>query len=878
MAQDSDFLSLSYTPKNVEAKWIKDSNQNQKNDSSEIFSIAIPPPNVTGNLHLGHALNTTIQDILIKFNSLKGSKTLWSLGTDHAGIATQLLVEKSLISKGVDPKEIKRDELLSHIWKWKEENGGNIINQLKTLGLSCDWDNPKFTLDEDLVDSVNEAFIRLFEKGLIYQEETLVNWDTKLKTAISDLEVVSENRKSKMYYFKYPLNNSKEHMIVSTTRPETVFGDVALAVNPDDKLNSQYIGQKVSSPFNGQLLDIISDEYADLSKGSGVVKITPGHDFNDYEIAKKNNLNIVNILNDDGTLNNSVPVEFRNLTVLAARTKVLDLMDDLDLFIKEEVVDNTIPIGDRSGEVVEPLLKKQWFLDVKGMAKKSIKAVEDGDINFKPKFWENTFFEWMNKIQPWCISRQIIWGHQIPIWSSDDGKMVAARNPDDANKKFYKLYKKKMKLTQDINVLDTWFSSSLWPFSTLGWPNETKEYNEFFPTSLLVTGFDIIFFWVSRMIMMSLELTEKVPFKTVYIHNLIRDKKGEKMSKTKGNVVDPLDLIGEHGTDSLRFFLASSITPHSDIKLSNTSLNPYTNYMNKIWNACKFILINNDEELEDVNAKAENFYDSWIAEKFNILLEKYRHHLDECEVEKAAYLLYHFFWDDYCDWYIEVTKISFFDKSAECSSNTRSIMKNIFISYLNLLYPICPLISLELNNQLQNKTSNANFTKLPDKIEIDYNGNFSKQFKIIQDLTVGIRSLRKNLMISPSEKIDCFYSLNDEDDSFISANTNFILKLGNISSLSNINESSDLQFISTITDSGTISFIKESNIDFTAQINKLKKDLISLDKSLALSNSKLKNRGFTSSAPEDVIKVEEKKVSKFTNDIDKIKDLLNQLS
>lgn len=878
MAQDSDFLSLSYTPKNVEAKWIKDSNQNQKNDSNEIFSIAIPPPNVTGNLHLGHALNTTIQDILIKFNSLKGSKTLWRLGTDHAGIATQLLVEKSLISKGVDPKEIKRDELLSHIWKWKEENGGNIINQLKTLGLSCDWDNPKFTLDEDLVDSVNEAFIRLFEKGLIYQEETLVNWDTKLKTAISDLEVVSENRKSKMYYFKYPLNNSKEHMIVSTTRPETVFGDVALAVNPDDKLNSQYIGQKVSSPFNGQLLDIISDEYADLSKGSGVVKITPGHDFNDYEIAKKNNLNIVNILNDDGTLNNSVPVEFRNLTVLDARTKVLDLMDDLDLFIKEEVVDNTIPIGDRSGQVVEPLLKKQWFLDVKGMAKKSIKAVEDGDINFKPKFWENTFFEWMNKIQPWCISRQIIWGHQIPIWSSDDGKMVAARNPDDANKKFYKLYKKKMKLTQDINVLDTWFSSSLWPFSTLGWPNETKEYNEFFPTSLLVTGFDIIFFWVSRMIMMSLELTEKVPFKTVYIHNLIRDKKGEKMSKTKGNVVDPLDLISEHGTDSLRFFLASSITPHSDIKLSNTSLNPYTNYMNKIWNACKFILINNDEELEDVNAKAENFYDSWIAEKFNILLEKYRHHLDECEVEKAAYLLYHFFWDDYCDWYIEVTKISFFDKSAEGSSNTRSIMKNIFISYLNLLYPICPLISLELNNQLQNKTSNANFTKLPDKIEIDYNGNFSKQFKIIQDLTVGIRSLRKNLIISPSEKIDCFYSLNDEDDSFISANTNFILKLGNISSLSNINESSDLQFISTITDSGTISFIKESNIDFTAQINKLKKDLISLDKSLALSNSKLKNRGFTSSAPEDVIKVEEKKVSRFTNDIDKIKDLLNQLS
>ena len=481
-------------------------------------------------------------------------------------------------------------------------------------------------------------FIRLYDKGLIYQEKTLINWDPKLKTAISDLEVISKKKKSSLYYFKYFLDNSDSFIIVSTTRPETVFGDVAVAINPKDEKNIKYADMFIKSPFNNRPIKIIVDEYADLTKGSGAVKITPAHDFNDYDIAIKHNLPFINILNDDGTLNDEVPKNFRNLKILDAREKVLAFMSEIDIFVKEEKIDNTIPVGDRSGEVVEPLLKNQWFLDVKEMANKSSLAVEKGEVEFKPKFWENTFFEWMNKIQPWCISRQIIWGHRIPVWHSDDNRSVAAHNLDEANVKFLEKYQEEKQLNQDPDVLDTWFSSSLWPFSTLGWPNETIEYKRYFPTSLLVTGFDIIFFWVARMIMMSLELTGQIPFKLIYIHNLIRDKKGDKMSKTKGNVINPLDLIEEYGTDSLRLFLSSNISPHSDIKLSPNSLDPYKNFMNKIWNAAKFINLNFEAE---GNSKEDSFFDAWICNEFNILLDNYSQHIENCEVEKASYELYH---------------------------------------------------------------------------------------------------------------------------------------------------------------------------------------------------------------------------------------------
>ena len=875
MSESSNFQLERYSAKKLEDKWtncIIESNSNSNSDKS--YSISIPPPNVTGNLHLGHALNTTIQDIFIKFYSLKGLDTSWALGTDHAGIATQLLVEKSLVKKGIDSKALKRDELLSHIWKWKDENGEDILNQLKVLGLNCNWDNPKFTLDDDMSKAVNEAFIRLYDKGLIYQEKTLINWDPKLKTAISDLEVISQKKKSSLYYFKYFLDNSDSFIIVSTTRPETVFGDVAVAINPKDEKNIKFAGMVIKSPFNNRSIKIIVDEYADLTKGSGAVKITPAHDFNDYDIAIKHNLPFINILNDDGTLNDDVPKNFRNLKTIDAREKVLAFMSDIDIFVKEEKIDNTIPVGDRSGEVVEPLLKNQWFLDVKEMANKSSSAVEKGEVEFKPKFWENTFFEWMNKIQPWCISRQIIWGHRIPVWHSDDNRSVAAHNLDEAKVKFLEKYQEKKELNQDPDVLDTWFSSSLWPFSTLGWPNETIEYKRYFPTSLLVTGFDIIFFWVARMIMMSLELTGQIPFKLVYIHNLIRDKKGDKMSKTKGNVINPLDLIEEYGTDSLRLFLSSNISPHSDIKLSPNSLDPYKNFMNKIWNAAKFINLNFESE---GNSKEDSFFDAWICNEFNILLDNYSQHIENCEVEKASYELYHFFWDDFCDWYIEIAKISYLNNKDDELLNTKFRMKQVFCMYLNLLYPFAPFISLELHDVLNKDGKGNKFNTLPKKLEFNYSEDFNKQIKQIKELTIGIRSLRKNLEIKPNEKIKSYYSLSTSNDELSNESKNLISGLCNLESLNLLDDNSQNPLISNVTPSGTVAFLKTNNVDFSVQIKKLNKDLLSLQKILELSNSKLKNKGFLDSAPINIVSEEKNKVKETILLIEEVKNLIAQL-
>ena len=875
MTESIDFQSQKYSAKKLEDNWAEEvTKKNSIVNTDETYSISIPPPNVTGNLHLGHALNTTVQDIFIKFYSLKGFETSWSLGTDHAGIATQLLVEKSLAKKGIDPKQLSRDELLDYIWKWKDENGEDILRQLKILGLNCNWESPKFTLDDDMSQAVSEAFIRLYDKGLIYQEKTLINWDPKLKTAISDLEVISKKKKSKLYYFKYFIENSDLYIVVSTTRPETVFGDVAVAVNPKDEVNVHYIGKNIKSPFTGELIRIISDEYADVTKGSGAVKITPAHDFNDYGIAKKHNLPFINILNDDGTLNDNVPEDFRGLQINKAREKVVDYMNQLGIFVKEEVIDNTIPVGDRSGEVVEPLLKNQWFLDVAEMAKKSSAAVKEGELEFKPKFWENTFFEWMNKIQPWCISRQIIWGHRIPVWHSECGKSVAAHNLEDAKEKFYKKYAEEKELIQDSDVLDTWFSSSLWPFSTLGWPIETKEFNKFFPTSLLVTGFDIIFFWVARMIMMSLELTGKVPFKLIYIHNLIRDKQGQKMSKTKGNVVDPLDLIQEYGTDSLRLFLSSSISPHSDIKLSPNSLEPYKNFMNKVWNAGKFIHIN-----MEVGAELENdsFFDAWICHRFNNLLDNYHKHIENCEIEKASYDLYHFFWDEFCDWYIEISKISFLNKEYENILNTKFRMRQIFNLYLNLLYPFAPFISLELRNVFYKDQKDKKFKSLPKKVEINYSGDFNMEIKLIKDLTIGIRSLRKNLLVKPAEKIICYYNLTSDNNAFVQSNITLFKSLCNLESLVMLDKESPQSLISNLTPSGSVAFLKTDDVDFSPQIKKLEKDLSVLEKSLKISESKLENSGFLDSAPSNIIEDEKVKVKKTLTSIEEIKNLILQL-
>ena len=556
-----------------------------KNKKNKKFVIVIPPPNVTGSLHMGHALNNSIQDLLIRYHRNKGIETLWQPGTDHAGIATQLVVEKQLNEKSIKKQDLGRNKFINEIWKWKRKSGNAITLQLKKLGSSCDWSRERFTMDKGLSQAVTKVFVELYNNKLIYKDLKLTNWDPKLKTAISDLEVNQKDVNGKLYYIKYYLEGSNDFLVIATTRPETLFGDTAVAINPSDERYLKYLGKKIKIPISNRLVEIISDEYADPTQGSGVVKITPAHDYNDYDVGKRNNLELINIMNKDGTLNKNVPKNYQNLDRFEAREKLIKELNDLEQIEKIEDIKHTVPFGDRSGVVVEPLLTKQWFVDAKKIAKNAIVKVKNKETVFYPENWSKTYFQWMENIEPWCISRQLWWGHQIPAWYTKNNEIIVAENKKQAEKIAKKKYKqKKVLLEQDKDVLDTWFSSALWPFATMDWPKKNYELKKYYPSSVLVTGFDIIFFWVARMMMMGLFFMKKVPFKKVYVHALVRDEKGQKMSKSKGNVIDPLNLINLYGADSLRFTLISMSSPGRDVKLSTDRVKGYRNFLTKIWN------------------------------------------------------------------------------------------------------------------------------------------------------------------------------------------------------------------------------------------------------------------------------------------------------
>ena len=566
----------------------------KKTKLNKKFSVVIPPPNVTGRLHMGHALNNSLQDVLVRFNRMKGFETLWQPGTDHAGIATQAIVEKNLLKKGVKKNDLGREKFIKKIWDWKEESGGIILDQLKKLGCSCDWSRTRFTMDEDLSKAVIKVFVELYNNKLIYKDKKLVNWDTQLQTAISDLEVIQKDVQSQLYYIDYSIENSDKKITIATTRPETMMGDTAVAVNPRDDRYINLIGKKAIIPIVNRSVKIISDNYADPDQGSGAVKITPAHDFNDYEVGKRNKLEIINIFEKNGKINNNGIKEFQGLDRLEARKLLIKKLKEKGNLVKIESIKNKVPYGDRSNSIIEPLLTEQWFVDAKKLSKKPIKIVKDKKTTFFPNNWSKTFFQWMNEIEPWCISRQIWWGHRIPAWYDDNGNIFVAENEKNAALLAKKKNKnKKFKLKQETDVLDTWFSSALWPFATLGWPNKTKELNKFYPTSVLVTGFDIIFFWVARMLMMGNYFNKKTPFLKVYVHALVRDEKGQKMSKSKGNVIDPLELINEYGADSLRFTLISMASPGRDVKLSKDRVTGNRNFITKIWSANNFLKLNN---------------------------------------------------------------------------------------------------------------------------------------------------------------------------------------------------------------------------------------------------------------------------------------------
>ena len=667
------------------------------------YSIVIPPPNVTGSLHMGHALNNTLQDILARFERLRGRDVLWQPGTDHAGIATQMVVERQLAEDGKTRHDLGRDAFMDRVWEWKAESGGTIIGQLRRLGASCDWQRERFTMDDGLSAAVRRVFVTLRKEGLIYRDKRLVNWDPKLHTAISDLEVEQREINGNLWYFKYPVEGDNGSFItVATTRPETMLGDTAVAVHPGDDRYADLVGKNLVLPIVGRPIPIVADEYSDPEKGSGAVKITPAHDFNDFEVGKRHELPMISIFNIDAKLNEEVPEHLRGLTREEARKRVVEEMDSLGLLEKIEDNPMTVPYGDRSGVVIEPRLTDQWFVDAETLAKPAIEAVEKGDIRFVPRHWQNTYFEWMRNIQPWCVSRQIWWGHQIPAWYGPDGEIFVEMTEEEAQAVADEHYGKPVELERDPDVLDTWFSSALWPFSTLGWPEETPELAHHYPTSVLVTGFDIIFFWVARMIMMGLHFRDgAVPFRDVYIHALVRDEDGQKMSKSKGNVMDPLELIDQYGADALRFTLTALAAQGRDIKLSAGRIEGYRNFVTKIWNAARFTQMNGCGSVADFDPAACRLtVNKWIVGETARAGADISQALEGYRFNDAAQVGYQFAWHQFCDWYLEFTKPILQNGDEKSQAEVRATTSWVLDQLLKFLHPIMPFVTEELWEQL----------------------------------------------------------------------------------------------------------------------------------------------------------------------------------
>ncbi len=828
------------------------------------FSICIPPPNVTGSLHMGHALNNTIQDILTRYHRMNGFNTLWQPGTDHAGIATQMVVERNLAEKNIYRKDLTREEFIEKIWEWKEYSGSTIINQLKRLGSSCDWSRERFTMDDGLSSAVRKVFVKLYTEGLIYKDQALVNWDTKFKTAISDLEVVPTDVSTQIYYIKYPSSNS-ESITVATVRPETIFGDVAIAVNPNDIRYTSLKKETFTIPLTSRSIPLIFDEYSDPKMGSGAVKITPAHDFNDFEIGKRHNLELLNILNEDGSLNENCPKEFQGLDRFEARKKVVHLLKEKGFIEKIEDYKTTIPYGDRSNTVVEPFLTHQWFCNAEELAKQAMKVVKDGDTKFFPSNWEKTYFQWMENIRPWCISRQIWWGHQIPVWYGPDGKEFCAETEEEAKNLAVDFYKAdKIILKRDQDVLDTWFSSALWPFSTLGWPNKEQTLDTFYPNSVLVTGFDIIFFWVARMMMMGNKFMSETPFKTVYVHALVRDEKGQKMSKSKGNVIDPLEIIDKYGADTLRFTLTSLNTPGRDVRLSEQRIAGYRNFVTKITNAYKFAEFKGIYPFTD-NGKVNpnHIFNIWIINEFQDLYKKVQENYEKYYFHEVANQLYHFTWHTFCDWYIELSK-NLLDDS-QFSDESKKTFHLVFNSLLQLLHPVIPFITEKLWGK---NNKDILMSHQWDYVDLKTESEEVSKTKLFIDFIEEYRSIEKLFEIKKEDAVEIF-SKNQSIQTILEDNkkTFEFLTRKKLSS-SHKNNSVTLPFKEFDYE------ISTSQIDKSKIKEKLQENKSSLEKEKNTIDKNLSNENFVSKAPKDLIDQNKQRQSLINMELSKIDSIL----
>jgi valyl-tRNA synthetase len=863
---------------------------------AEPYCIVIPPPNVTGSLHMGHALNNTLQDILCRFERMRGKDVLWQVGTDHAGIATQMVVERQLMERQEHRRQLGRDEFVKRVWKWKEESGGTIIRQLKKLGASCDWRRERFTMDEGLSRAVLKVFVDLYKEGLIYKDKRLVNWDPKLLTAISDLEVQQVETKGHLWHLKYPIEGTEQFIVVATTRPETMLGDVAVAVHPDNERWKHLIGKNAILPLVGRRIPIIADEYADPEKGSGAVKITPAHDFNDFEIGRRHKLPLIDVFNAEAELflkdNESFlqgATKGPDLDAVVAqhgedrfrvRKHIVELLEARDLIEKIEPTVHTVPHGDRSGVVLEPFLTDQWYVNAKQLAVDALAVVKDGRTKFVPKNWEKTYFDWLEKIKPWCISRQLWWGHQIPAWYGPDGKIFVELSEAEAQAAATKQYGKATALKRDEDVLDTWFSSALWPFSTLGWPDATPELKRYYPTQVLVTGFDIIFFWVARMMMMGLHLMKEVPFRDVYIHALVRDERGAKMSKSKGNVIDPLSIIDDYGADALRFTLAAMAAQGRDIKLSPNRVEGYRNFATKLWNAARFGEVNGCKRVADFDPrKARETLNRWILGEATKAAREVTAAIEAYRFNEAAGAAYRFVWSIYCDWYIELTKPVLAGADGPAKDETRATASFVLDEILKLLHPFMPFLTEELwrvTGEVGPKRETmlvlANWPKhdgLEDK-------DAEAELGWLLDLVAAIRSIRSEMNVPAGAQVSLVLVASKATRERAGRWNDALMRLARLSEIS-FADSPPKGSVQLLVRGEVAALPLAGLVDLAAEKTRLEKELGKIATDIAHIDKKLGNADFMARAPEEVVDEQREKREEAQGRAAKVREALERL-
>jgi valyl-tRNA synthetase len=883
----SNLIDKGYEPHDVEKRWYAHWEEEQLFAASDesnrkSYAIVIPPPNVTGVLHMGHALNNTMQDILCRYRRLKGDNVLWMPGTDHAGIATQNVVEKKLAADGLDRHQVGRQKFIEAVWEWRKEYGDAIINQLKRLGASCDWKRERFTMDEGLSLAVRKVFIQLYEEGLIYRGQYIINWCHRCHTALSDLEVEHEDIDGHLYHFKYPFADGSGHVVIATTRPETMLGDTAVAANPDDERYLDIGDRKLTLPLMEREIPFIKDKYVDMSFGTGALKITPAHDPNDFEIGRRHGLPSVKVIDDDGVMTKEAG-RFAGMDRFDCRKAVVQAMQAAELVEHIEPHAHSVGHCYRCKTIVEPNLSKQWFVKAKPLAEKAIEAVESGKTRIIPPTWEKTYYEWMYNIRDWCISRQIWWGHQIPAWTCDNcGQlMVRMEAPEACESCAGKA------LTRETDVLDTWFSSALWPFSTMGWPDNTPLLKTFYPTSVLVTGFDILFFWVARMMMMGIHFMKEIPFKDVYVHALVRDEHGKKMSKSKGNVIDPLNIIDKYGTDAFRFTLAAFAAQGRDVKMSEKRVEGYRNFVNKLWNASRFSLMHLKEGVSDIPFDQVSLADKWVLSRLGRTADKVSEALDDYRFNEAASAAYNFVWHEFCDWYIEAAKPALYGKKGQASQQaTLNVLWRVLRDTLVLLHPFMPFVTEEIWHKLPGTSGSIMKTVFPtdtaEATDLTRDAAAEKAMQTVIDVITGVRNIRGEMNVAPSLALKAtLRSREAHIPDVAEANRDMIMDLAKLEAL-HIEASGEKPKASAtaIIDGATIFASLEGIIDTGKESARLQKEIDKLEKELTGVSKKLGNEGFLKKAPEEIVaKVKEKheqlsqKREKLKANLDKIVEL-----